>query len=193
MESELEVMNDNQPARKLPVDLDELAYIFDANETELTWYLDLETGQILLITDETRYQLESIIDQYGDEDGQIDLETALAELDLSATEQQELRAAYQIETAFGERYIRVPAGEQRQGYKDMADFIDTVQDARLKIRLQQAINKRGAFRNFKDALATYPSERERWFAFKNARAQQRVLTWLEDEGIEIEPSGLDEL
>ena len=186
-------MDENQPLRKLPVDLDELAHIFDMNEAELSWYLDLETGQTLLVSDETRYQLESIMDQYSDEGGQIDLETALEELDLSDSEQQEIRAAYQVEMAFGERFIRIPTGEQRQGYRDMADFIETIQDSRLKIRLQQAINKRGAFRNFKDALTAYPGEQKRWFAFKDARLQQRVLAWLLDEGIEVDPGGREDI
>jgi len=186
-------MNEPQSVRRLPVDLEELVHIFDLNETGLSWYLDLETGRILLITDEMRYQLESIYDQYSDEGGQIDLESALSDLDLSNSEGQEIRDAHQVETALGERFIAIPAGEQRQGYRDMVDFIETIQDPRLKTRLQQAINKRGAFRNFKDALSVYPNVRERWFTFKDDRLRQRVLAWLADEGIEVDVSGSEDI
>jgi hypothetical protein len=147
-------MTDKRPTRRLNIDLAELAYIFDLNEPELSYYFDLETGQILLVTDETRSQLEAIYDEYCDEEDQIDLEAALDELGLSDSERQELLIAHQVE------------------------------DPRLKTRLEQAINKRGAFRNFKDALTAYPGERERWFAFKDASLQKRVLAWLADEDIE---------
>ena len=43
---------------------------------------------------------------------------------------------------------------------------------------------RGAFRHFKDVLLDYPDERERWFKFKNARVRERILEWLESEGVE---------
>jgi hypothetical protein len=177
-------MTDKRPTRRLNIDLAELAYIFDLNEPELSYYFDLETGQILLVTDETRSQLEAIYDEYCDEEDQIDLEAALDELGLSDSERQELLIAHQVEMGYGERIIRVPAPEPRQGYLDMIAFIETVEDPRLKTRLEQAINKRGAFRNFKDALTAYPGERERWFAFKDASLQKRVLAWLADEDIE---------
>jgi hypothetical protein len=43
----------------------------------------------------------------------------------------------------------------------------------------------------KDVLADYPDERERWFAFEDHRIHERIVDWLESEGIEptnpIEP------
>jgi hypothetical protein len=171
--------------RNLNIDLDDLADIFDSNDPLLSYYLDLEDGQIILVTEETRRHLNSIYDEYVDEDQQeIDLQPILDELDLSAWERDELLNAHQVEMRFGERYLRVPSAEARQGYQDMEAFIETVKDPRLKMRLEQSIRKRGAFRNFKDALTAYPAERERWFAFKNARMKERVIAWLADEGIE---------
>jgi putative SOS response-associated peptidase YedK len=41
-----------------------------------------------------------------------------------------------------------------------------------------------AFRRFKSVLAAHPTERERWFAFQDARVLERVHEWLADEGIE---------
>jgi len=66
----------------------------------------------------------------------------------------------------------------------MEEFIATVADWRLRNRLERAIGGRGAFRYFRDVLADYPTERERWFAFKDARVRERVLDWLAEEGIE---------
>ena len=67
----------------------------------------------------------------------------------------------------------------------MAAFIETVANARLRDRLSRAIQGRGAFRRFKDALLDYPQERERWFAFRDARQRERTLEWLASEGIDV--------
>ena len=67
----------------------------------------------------------------------------------------------------------------------MQAFIETVASPRLQDRLWAAIRGRGAFRGFKDVLASYTAERERWFTFKDDRVRLRVLEWLADEGIEL--------
>jgi hypothetical protein len=78
----------------------------------------------------------------------------------------------------------------------MERFVATVRNDRLRDRLWQAIQGRGAFRYFKDVLAEYPAERERWFAFKDRCIYERISWWLESEGIEptnpIEPPELPE-
>src|SRR5256885_1192411 len=93
-------------------------------------------------------------------------------------------AASAASLSHGSRYVRVPALESSEGYQIMEDFIATVGDRRLQGLLELAIRGRGAFRRFKDVLAEYPRERERWFAFHDARLRELVLRWLESEGIE---------
>ena len=66
----------------------------------------------------------------------------------------------------------------------MEAFIETVSDRHLHELLQAAIQGKGAFRRFKDVLAMSPQERERWFQFHDARIIQRVLKWLDGEGIQ---------
>lgn len=179
-------MGENPSRRKINIDLDELARIFDSNEPLISYYLGLEDGQIIQITEETRLHLNSIYDEYLDEDqDEIEMLAILDGLDLSDWERAELQDAHRVEVGFGERYIRIPTAESRQGYRDMEAFVETVKDPRLKTRLQHALQNRGAFRNFKDGLAAYPAERERWFAFKDAQLKARALEWLHNE--EIEP------
>jgi hypothetical protein len=90
-----------------------------------------------------------------------------------------------------ERYIVIPYQGSDAGYRDMADFIDSVNDNRMRALLESAINGTGAFRRFKDVLQEHPQERERWFAFQKERAYHRILRWLETEDIEpvtLQPS-----
>jgi Uncharacterised protein family (UPF0158) len=84
----------------------------------------------------------------------------------------------------GERYLVIPFQGSTAGYRDMAEFIHSVDDNRLRALLDVAINGKGAFRRFKDVLQDHPQERERWFAFQKQRAYQRILGWLESEDIE---------
>jgi hypothetical protein len=38
---------------------------------------------------------------------------------------------------------------------------------------------------FQDVLLDNPSERERWFQFKQARLRERILGWLASKGVEL--------
>ena len=84
-----------------------------------------------------------------------------------------------------ERYEPIPKADPHEGYEDMEEFIATVEDERLAELLEVAIQGRGAFRRFKDVLARYPEEREKWFRFKDERVEERALEWLDDIGITL--------
>jgi len=62
-------------------------------------------------------------------------------------------------------------------------FIATMRNRHLHERLERAISGRDAFRYFKDVLLDYSAERERWFQFKQVHLHQRMLDWLEAQGI----------
>ena len=87
----------------------------------------------------------------------------------------------------GERYTVIPYQGSESGYRDMAEFIDSVSDNRLRALLDVATHGKGAFRRFKDVLQEHPEERERWFAFEKERANRRIRRWLASEGIEVKP------
>jgi hypothetical protein len=137
--------------KTLKIYLDELCSAMDDSSYEHDYYLDLETGEILLISD------------YMDDE-----------------ESKKLRDNIDEEP---DRYERIPKAESHEGYEDMEDFIATVEDEHLAELLEVAINGKGAFRRFKDVLARYSEERERWFRFKDERMEQRALEWLEDIGV----------
>ena len=178
-------MDTNRPTRQLPIDLSELALVFDNRDQGFSHYLDLGTGQVISISEDAQRHLEEIYDEYFDEEtDQPQFEAILAQMDLYDWQREELLLAKQIDGDLSQRYLRVPVIESRAGYRDMVSFIDTVQNPRLKTRLERAIAGSGAFRAFKDLLADYPKERQRWFEFKENCLQERVRRWLADEGIE---------
>jgi len=146
--------------RSLEVDLDELRAAYECTSEMNSHYLDLKTGEILLV-----------VHQEG------------------VAEQNE-KNKEKVEGDDEGRYVKIPSTDSREGYKDMQDFILTVDDEDLKERLCIAIDGRGAFRMFKEVLARYPEERERWFEFKEERMRERVVNWLKWEGIEFEDGSL---
>jgi hypothetical protein len=170
--------------RKLKIDMADLELAFDYGGGRISSYLDIETGEIISISDDDRFQLNDIYESYYDEQTEtIDLESAFREEGIPDWQRKHLRDAALVDAEFGNRFITIPTQSSHEGYRDMEAFIDTVRDPLLQERLERAISGRGAFRYFKDVLLDYPSERQRWFQFKQDRLDQRMLDWLESEGI----------
>lgn len=142
--------------RRVPVDWDDLELALTWQSDEHESYLDLRTGQV--VTHAT----------WGPgEDGEMseeDLDEGLAEGHLVHIE-------------------RLPSSLE---YGWMAEFAASVDDPRLRERLDRALHGRGAFRRFKDVLGEQPGALERWFAVRDARVREAMLEWLEDN--EIEPT-----
>jgi hypothetical protein len=173
--------------RKIKLNLVDLADAFESESGETKFYFDLETGAVTPIDQDTRTELNAIYAAIG---GELDADGALFAAALQTTDLPDwqkvlIQQADLVECNIGTRFVEVPQTDSRAGYHDMEAFIETVQGKRLQDRLSEAINGRGAFRRFKDALLSVPDERERWFAFKGAVLRQRAKEWL--ESLEIEP------
>ncbi len=153
--------------KQLKVDMATLEGAFEDASWEHSYFLDLETGQVIMLTD----------DMFGYVEGPPDYP-------LPDWQQEWVEQAEAVEAGYGTRYIRIPEADSHAAYDDMEAFITTVQDPHLTELLWVAIEGRGAFGRFKGVLATHPRERERWFDFKDERLRQRILDWLKFEGVE---------
>ena len=166
--------------RQLKINLTELEMAFDSYGEMISYYLDLETGEVISVSDEERSLLESIYESYYDDQSEtVDWESALEKEHVPDWQREQLQNADRIEAGLGDRFVSIQSEDSHEGYRDMEAFIATVRSRRLRERLERAISGRGAIRYFKDVLLDYPTERERWFQFKRERLQQRILDWLE--------------
>lgn len=171
--------------RRLSIDLNELQFAYESHSYEMTHYLDKETGDILLVSEDARSLLEEAYANLNDEEITTDkLKDELECMDVQDWMQEMVLIADRVEEGFGTQIVEIPQSSSHEGYRDMEDFIETVEDPALAKLLTVAIDGRGAFRRFKDVLYDYPEEWERWFAFQSARVRQRVLGWLDSEGVE---------
>lgn len=80
------------------------------------------------------------------------------------------------------RWLWVDTLGSGEGYRDMELFIGTVDEPALVDRLTTAIAGRGAFRRFKDVIATDPAAAERWYTFSEDRHRGRARAWLSSQG-----------
>ena len=177
---------DGSERRRLALDLEDVATAFENGFPDLSYYLDLETGAVAMVSDETRGELGQV---YAELDTGEDLDDAtvakaIQQRDVPDWQREALAEADRVERGVGTRYVAIPRDDAHDAYRDMEDFILTVADRRLQERLSDAIDGRGAFGRFKRVLSDHDEERERWFAFRDARLRERVVAWLEDEGIE---------
>jgi hypothetical protein len=171
---------------QLKIDLSELELAFDSGSDLISFYLDLETGEVISIGEEENDLFESVYESYYDEQSRtVDWESAFEKEHIYDWQREILQIADQIKAGLGERFIDIAPREPYEGYRDMEAFIVTVDDQVLQERLERAIHGRGAFRYFRDVLYDFPAERERWFQFKQERLHQRVLDWLETQGITL--------
>jgi len=81
------------------------------------------------------------------------------------------------------RYLRIEAVSSREQYRWMERYIPTVEDPKLRARLEVAIDGKGAFRRFKDVLMAFGPERERWFAYRSERLRTFMEAWLSAHNI----------
>ena len=173
--------------KRLNIDWGELEAAFaNPYPWQMNYYLDIDTGHVLMVADETRSQLEQIYEAHFDPDAPevFDIEAVLAQTDLPDWQKESVLTADLVEAHFGSRVISIPQTESHDAYDEMQDFIATIEDDRLHNRLQQAAQGRGAFSRFRDILGQHLAEEQRWYAFKENRANQHILEWLEGEGVE---------
>jgi hypothetical protein len=134
--------------RRLPIDLAELCDAMEDGTPEHFWYLDLDTGNLLLSGIDDSGEAEKLIESDPD------------------------------------RFEPVPAIGSDDAYRDMVDFIESVQDRHIAELLGVAISGKGAFRRFKDVLERFPKERESWFHSRDAKLRSRALEWLAEIGVQ---------
>ena len=81
-------------------------------------------------------------------------------------------------------FIRIDPASSREQYRWMERFVTSVTDEALRGRLLISIDGKGAFRRFKDVLAAYPVERERWFTYRSNLLHWHMRGWLAERDIE---------
>jgi hypothetical protein len=131
----------------VPVNWEDFEMTLTWRSDEMEYFLDLRTGEV-------RQYRSSVFGGDGED------------LDLSEDEANEGLAEGHL--------VPIEPLEASVEYGWMAEFAALVTNARLRDRLEVALNGRGVFRRFKDVLASDPAQRERWFRFRDARVREAI-------------------
>lgn len=163
------------------VSFSDLEIAFDNFSYEHSYWLDKQTGAVVLIDGEIADLLREGEDLSDLPDWHREMAEEMRPLLLALGELPD-QGADEVDL---DRFVAIPKRESSEAYEDMVDFADTVTDAHLRDLLDVALRGKGAFRRFKDVLLGYPAERERWFRFEERRRREAIEAWAREEGVEI--------
>lgn len=157
----------------------------DSNYLDKSYWLNRETGDVLVADDWTESEARQLASPYDTDDPHIRLAWCVLRLDgeLESEDPDQSAKEHEMVKAIMAPMIRVPQADSHEEYNLMVEFAATVRDRHLREMLEVALDGRGAFRRFKDVLARYPKERERWFAFRDQDLRQQIDAWLEAVGL----------
>ena len=158
--------------KKLKVDLEMIANAMeDVARMDMDYYLDKETGEVIITSEETF--------GYAEEED----EDKIRE-DLPDWQKEDIKLAKDILFKKPDRYICIPERPSYEGYNLMVEFAEKVDGELLREKLNIALDGKGAFRRFKNVIADYPDYRGKWFKFRNEKLNKEVIEWLNSIGIE---------
>ena len=161
--------------KKLKTDLEMIANAMqDVARMDMDYYLDKETGEVVVTSEEIFGYAE---EEEDDDDDKI-------REDLPDWQKEEIKLAKDILFNNPDRYICIPEKPSYEGYNLMVEFAEKVEDELLREKLYIALDGKGAFGRFKNVIADYSDYREKWFKFRDERLNKEVIEWLNSIGIE---------
>ena len=148
-------------AARPPISLDALIEALEIQSEELHAFVNPETAEVVLVSDEALEAAEST-------DGASDVDEAEFEL------------ARAVLTTPG--ILEVPNRFDIDEYRMMVRFASARPTARERDVLGEALHGSGAFRRFKSACYALGIE-QGWFGFRDAEYEALALRWCEDHGL----------
>ena len=150
--------------------------VMDAIDLPEEWeaFLDPETGEILVMTDEERESLE---------EEEVEDEEALEMPDWEKESIGKLR-----ELLDSGRALALPDKFDFHEWEVMKRFAVSVENPDESTELFETIHGTGAFRMFREAT-TRLGLRERWFEYRDQALREMAIEWLEEHGIEYPEEG----
>lgn len=151
--------------RRLHVGIDELEEAFECQDPEESWYFDTATGAVHRIPDEM-IRLAAILPQHA----------------LSPRAARAAADARRVLSDNGGRYVPIPQDDPSDTWSDMAMFVPTVDDLRLRRRLRDSLRRKDASRRFRILLAE-AGRLDDWYVFEQERLRHRIVDWLATRGV----------
>ena len=168
------------------IDFDEIQKAMeDTVRDAFDYFLDLETGEIIILSEDIIKKAQEILEEsYDDDIGDFDDVEVEKVPVIPEWMEDEIELALDIFIYEKERYARIPERNHQYGYNTMKEFAVTLDDKLLKQTLLGLLDGKNAFRRFKDALGQYPKERKLWYGFNAKASRNEIKAWLKTIGLE---------
>ena len=131
---------------------------------DMSAYLNVRTGQVVPVSAEDLMAAE-----FGEPPA------AAADWEIEAAEMARAVAA-------GQDYLALPDRFEIDEYRMMERFANELTDASASQRLQRAIQGRGAFRRFKDAVQDLGLAQQ-WYTYRDRAFEAIAIDWCDANGI----------
>jgi 23S rRNA maturation-related 3'-5' exoribonuclease YhaM len=97
----------------------------------------------------------------------------------------ETREQYEaVQAGLGDTHVAVPSRSPQEAFEEIEDFVEEMKDEKLQAQLFTALEKKRAFRNFRETLLQHPEEHRRWRILRKAALQARLDGFLRSMGLE---------
>lgn len=137
---------------KMELTDEKIKYIAEELEVGFSVYLNIETKEI-----------KSIL--AFDDSGLADMESWEEDI-------KEIEKNY-------DKYLQFEKMDSRESFQVMEDFVETVEDEKLRNKLDLGLSLSKPFRNFKDIIDNENEYRKKWFVFKSTGYVESVKKQLE--------------
>lgn len=153
------------------INLNEIADRLDCLIDDWKYYLNKGTGEIVEIQMEYLSMAED--SEEDDDFGEY-----------KDWEQDAIREAVDVVENWGD-YVELPDREEVNEYRIMENFCYSQKDGKLRNKLCYAIDGKGAFRRFRDAIIQYGIEND-WDTYKHEALFKIAREWCEFSKIQYE-------
>jgi len=145
--------------------------VMDAMDLPEEWaaFLDPETGEVLVMTDEER----EVLDEEGVEDEEA--------LEMPEWEKESIGKLRELLNSG--RALALPDKFDFHEWEVMKRFATSIEDPDESIALLEAIHGTGAFRMFRGATFRL-GLRDKWYEYRDQALREMAKAWLEEHGIE---------
>jgi Uncharacterised protein family (UPF0158) len=100
----------------------------------------------------------------------------------------EAREEYERARTSPDRWRPVPSRSPQETFEEIEDFVESLPEGDVQDALFGALERRGAFRNFREALMEHQEVRAQWLAVSKRRSRERLAGFLESIGLAL-PEG----
>lgn len=151
----------------------------DTARDAFDYFLDMETGEIIILSEDILNRARGLLSQHLDEDLADYEEVEFDEPpEVPSWMEDEVELALDIYLYEKDRYARIPERDTESGFKAMRSFAEQLDDPQMKKSLLAILEGPGAFRRFKDALDPHPKMKKLWYGFNAKAAKDEMKEWL---------------